>query len=45
MPGLVSESKRTIWQMGDVRVLDGGPDGQASTTGNTLFLKQGVFVP
>jgi hypothetical protein len=45
LPGMVSESKRTIWQMGDVQVFDGGPDGQASTPDNTLFLKQGLFVP
>jgi len=45
LPGMVSESKRSIWQMTDVRVFDGGPDGQASTQDNTLFLTQGVFVP
>ena len=45
LPGMVSESKRSIWQMTDVRVFDGGSDGQASTQDNTLFLTQGVFVP
>jgi hypothetical protein len=45
LPGMVSESKRSIWEMGDVRVFDGGADGQASSQDNTLFLKQGVFVP
>ena len=45
LPGMVSEAKRTIWAMEDVGVSDGGPDGQASTPGNTLFLKQGLFVP
>ena len=43
--GLVVELKRTIWQMGDVEVLDGGADGVASTQDNTLFARQGVFVP
>jgi hypothetical protein len=29
-----------------VQVFDGGPDGLAGTTsGNTLFERQGVFVP
>jgi hypothetical protein len=45
LPGMVSESKRTIWEMSDVHVFDGGPDGRASTPGNTLFLRQGLFVP
>jgi hypothetical protein len=46
VPGLVSEGKRSIWQLDQVRVFDGGSDGLASTgTGNTLFATQGVFVP
>jgi plastocyanin domain-containing protein len=45
IPGMVTEVKRTIWQIGDVRIFDGGPDGQASTQDNTLFLRQGLFVP
>ena len=45
-PGSVHEGRRTIWQMGPVRVLDGGADGDAGTVGdNRLFAKQGVFVP
>jgi hypothetical protein len=45
-PGAVLDSMRTIWQLGQVQVFDGGPDGLASTAaGNTLFLDQGVFVP
>jgi hypothetical protein len=45
-PGTVRERARTIWEVGQVQVLDGGPDGLASTTsGNTLFETQGVFVP
>jgi hypothetical protein len=45
-PGTVRESARTIWQLGDVELFDGGPDGVAATTqGNTLFEQQGVFVP
>ena len=45
-PGSVKESARTIWQLGQVQLFDGGSDGLASTTsGNTLFMTQGVFVP
>jgi hypothetical protein len=46
LPGSVSEGERAIWELGDVDVFDGGADGQAATTGdNTLFARQGVFVP
>lgn len=45
MPSSVVEGDRAIWQSGQVRVFDGGSDGVASTTGNTLFAVQGVFVP
>ena len=44
-PGAVPEGKRAIWQLDRVRVNDGGPDGVVSTTPNTLFATQGVFVP
>jgi hypothetical protein len=44
--GTVTERARTIWQVGQVTLLDGGPDGLASTSaGNTVFETQGVFVP
>jgi hypothetical protein len=46
VPGLVGEGNRAIWELGEVSVFDGGPDGVASTTaGNTLFARQGIFVP
>jgi hypothetical protein len=44
-PGAIVESQRAIWELGDVKVFDGGPDGVASTGPNTLFARQGVFVP
>ena len=44
-PGAVPEGKRAVWQLGQVRVNDGGADGVVSTTPNTLFATQGVFVP
>ena len=46
LPGAVTESRRAIWEVGSVRIYDGGADGIASTAAdNTLFLSQGVFVP
>jgi hypothetical protein len=44
--GSILEGKRAIWQLDQVKVYDGGPDGLASTTGdNTLFMDEGIFVP
>jgi hypothetical protein len=44
-PGSVPEGQRSIWQLGQVEVFDGGPDGLASTgADNTLFADQGIFV-
>ena len=46
MPGAVPEGKRSVWELGQIEVHDGGPDGLAGTpSGNTLFAKQGLFVP
>jgi hypothetical protein len=46
LPGSVPEGSRAIWELGEVRMEDGGADGQGSTrTDNTVFLTQGVFVP
>ena len=45
MPGAVLETRRSIWQLGQITVNDGGPDGDVQTTPNTIFAKQGVFVP
>lgn len=44
-PGAIVAGVRSIWQLGDVKVFDGGPDGVASTAPNTLFERQGVFAP
>ena len=46
VPGSVVEGKRAIWELGQVDVFDGGADDQAGTTSdNTLFERQGLFVP
>ena len=41
LPGV----RRALWELGKLRVLDGGADGDAETGPNTLFAVQGVFVP
>ena len=45
IPAAVKEGKRSIWQLSQVVVFDGGSDGQFGTTPNTVFLKEGIFVP
>jgi hypothetical protein len=44
-PGAIVASQRAVWQLGETKVFDGGPDGLASTGPNTLFERQGVFAP
>jgi hypothetical protein len=40
------EGKRAVWDVSQLRVFDGGADGDADTSGdNTLFAVQGIFVP
>jgi glucose/arabinose dehydrogenase len=45
MPGAVPEGERAIWAVDKVQVTDGGADGVAGTSPNTLFAVQGVFIP
>ena len=45
VPGTVQEGRRANWELGQIRVLDGGPDGVAATADNSLFAVQGVFIP
>jgi glucose/arabinose dehydrogenase len=44
-PGAVKEGLRAVWRLGQVAVYDGGADGVVSTSPNTVFLAQGVFIP
>jgi hypothetical protein len=45
-PGAVPEGMRSIWEVGALRVYDGGDDGDGDTTAdNELFATQGIFVP
>ncbi len=43
--GTIKEGKRSVWQLGQVKVNDGGSDGVASTLPNAPFAVQGVSVP
>jgi hypothetical protein len=43
---LAGEGTRSVWQLAQVQVFDGGSDGDADTTGdNTLFAVQGLYTP
>jgi hypothetical protein len=45
-PGTIIAGARSVWELGKVRVSDGGADGDVSTSGdNQPFLVQGLFVP
>jgi hypothetical protein len=45
-PGTITTGARTVWALGQMRVLDGGADQDADTAGdNSLFAVQGLFVP
>ena len=44
--GAVKPVKRAVWEYDDVRIYDGGADGDGDTTAdNTVFLRPGVFIP
>jgi TolB protein len=46
VPGSVKEGLRSIWELSQVLVYDGGTDGDADTAlDNTLFMDEGIFVP
>jgi hypothetical protein len=46
VPGQVKENMRSNWELGQVKVFDGGTDSDADTAlDNTLFMDQGIFVP
>ena len=44
-PGVAVEGARTVWELGQVEVRDGGADGDVFSEPNTTFAVQGVFVP
>ena len=44
-PGAVIDGSRAVWELRQVQVTDGGADGDADTTPNGVFARQGIFVP
>ena len=44
-PGSIKDGKRQLLEFGSIYVIDGGADGFVSTSPNTTFASQGVFVP
>jgi Tol biopolymer transport system component len=44
-PGSVLAGKRSNWEIAQVEVLDGGADGLATTSPNTVFAREGIFIP
>jgi hypothetical protein len=45
VPSAVRDGKRAVWGLGQLEVMDGGPDGNNSTAPNRVFLRAGLFVP
>jgi hypothetical protein len=45
VPGSVKDTKRGIVEIQQIQAFDGGADGAAATTPNTLFGVQGIFIP
>jgi hypothetical protein len=43
--GAVKEGKRAVWELGQIRVLDGGSDGSPANDERTTFATQGLFAP
>lgn len=45
-PGALKDGKRDLWQIFDVRVDDGGADGDGDTPAdNNVFMRPGLFIP
>lgn len=45
VPGAVKDTKRSVVEIGQLQINDGGPDGLATTVPNQLFSVQGIFIP
>jgi hypothetical protein len=43
--GSVKDAQRAVVEIGQLQVFDGGADGNVTTTDNTLFMVQGIFIP
>jgi hypothetical protein len=44
-PGSAREGVRSVWELGQILVQDGGPDGDVDTTPNAVFARQGILIP
>ena len=44
-PACPTPNRRMVVEFGQTEVLDGGPDGQVATNDNTVFARQGIFIP
>jgi hypothetical protein len=45
VPGTVVENRRAVWQLGQIQIMDAGPNTIAGDGDDTTFARQGVFVP
>jgi dipeptidyl aminopeptidase/acylaminoacyl peptidase len=45
VPGAIKERRRMVIELGQVEMYDGGPDGQAGTSPDSVFARQGLFIP
>lgn len=45
VPCSLGDGRRMVTELAQVIVHDGGPDGQIATADNTLFLREGIFIP
>jgi TolB protein len=44
-PNVIKEGKRSIWELDQILISDGGPNGDPTEFAETPFLVQGLFVP
>jgi hypothetical protein len=45
VPGSVKDTQRSVVEIGQLQINDGGADGTVATADNTLFEVQGIFIP
>ncbi len=45
LPGSVTTGARAVWELGRVKIYDGGRSGVAGASDATLFEDEGIFVP
>ena len=43
--GSVKDAQRAVVEVSQLQIFDGGADGNVTTTDNTLFMVQGIFIP